>query len=196
MPEEFDAVEAPPFEERGKVTDEYIDIYKELWTNDEPQFHGNYRKFSNIYFSPKPIQTPHPPIWIGGESKPAMRRAAKRGDAWFPIGCNPKHPLDTMPRWRAAVATIRSICDLEARDPDTLELAYWSVWTAATGDSIKANDGERMMLTGSADAILDDIGKLKELGVSKLLFNFLAETENETLDRIQAFSEDILSKTS
>ena len=53
-----------------------------------------------------------------------------------------------------------------------------------------------MMLTGSADAILDDIGKLKELGVSKLLFNFLAETENETLDRIQAFSEDILSKTS
>ena len=196
MPEEFDAVQAPPFAERGKVTDEYIDIYRELWTKDDPKFTGDYRKFSNIYFSPKPIQNPHPPIWIGGESKPAMRRAAKRGDAWFPIGCNPKHPLDTMPRWRAAVGTIRSICDLEARNPDSLDLAYWSVWTSSTGEPISADNGERMMLTGSAEAIIDDIGVLKELGVSKLLFNFLAETESETLDRIQAFSESVLARVS
>ena len=52
------------------------------------------------------------------------------------------------------------------------------------------------MLTGSAEAIIDDIGALKELGVSKLLFNFLAETESETLDRIQAFSESVLARVS
>ena len=194
MPEEFEAIGAPPFSERGKVTDEYIDIYRELWSAEAPEFNGNYRNFKDIYFSPKPVQKPHPPIWIGGESKAAMKRAAKRGDAWFPIGCNPRNPLDTLPRYQAAVGTVRSICDLEARDPNSLTLAYWSVWTGSAGDPIILDDGERMMLTGSADTIIDDIGTLKDLGVSKLLFNFLAESESETLERIEAFATDILAK--
>ena len=196
MPEEFDALETPPFKERGKVTDEYIDIFRELWTKDEPKFEGDYRKFKDIYFSPKPVQNPHPPIWIGGESKAAMRRAAKRGDAWFPIGCNPKSPLDTTSKYKIARATIRSICDMEARDPDSLELAYWSVWTSCAGEPVTLEDGERMMLTGSIDTLVDDIEELKGLGVSKLLFNFLSDTENETLDKIEAFSKDVLSKVS
>ena len=194
MPEEFEAVGAEPFAERGKVTDEYIDIYRELWTKEAPEFDGQYRKFSDIYFSPKPVQDPHPPIWVGGESKAAMRRAVKRGDAWYPIGCNPKFPLDTIARYQAAVAAVRSICDMEARDPDTLDLTYWSVWTAAAGDPIMLGDGERMMLSGSVDTIVEDIGTLKELGVSSLLFNFLAETAGETMDRIEAFASDVLSQ--
>jgi len=194
MPEEFEAVGAEPFAERGRVTDEYIDIYRELWTKEEPAFDGKYRSFSNIYFSPKPVQTPHPPIWVGGESKAAMRRAVRRGDAWYPIGCNPHHPLDTLSRYGASLDTLKSLADEEGRDMATLDLAYWSVWTAAAGEPITLADGERMMLSGSVDSIVDDIGAMQELGVTQLLFNFLAETSQETQDRIEAFANDVLSK--
>lgn len=194
MPEEFVAVGAPPFEERGRVTDEYIDIYRELWTKEAPSFSGKYRRFSNLYFAPKPKQRPHPPIWIGGESPAAMRRAVRRGDAWYPIGCNPRHPLDTVARFKAALGALKTMADEEKRDIKTLGLAYWSVWTAAAGKPVKASDGNRMMLTGSADDIAGDIRELKSLGVRHVLFNFLAATRNETLDRIETFAADVLSK--
>src|SRR5271170_99522 len=74
--EEFEAIGAPPFAARGAVTDEYLQAFRELWTKDEPSFAGRHARFSGIVFAPKPVQTPHPPIWVGGESGPALRRAA------------------------------------------------------------------------------------------------------------------------
>ena len=93
MREEFEALDLPLFEERGAVTDEYIQAFKELWTSDSPTFHGKYCRFEGITFLPKPVQKPHPPIWVGGESRPAMRRAARLADAWYPIGSNPAFPM-------------------------------------------------------------------------------------------------------
>jgi hypothetical protein len=66
--------------------DGYLLACRELWTKDEPRFTGRYVKFVNILFEPKPVQKPHPPVWVGGESGPALRRAAKIGDGWYPIG--------------------------------------------------------------------------------------------------------------
>ncbi|MCX7381082.1 MAG: TIGR03619 family F420-dependent LLM class oxidoreductase [Alphaproteobacteria bacterium] len=68
LKEEIEALGTPPFAERGAVTDEYIAAFKELWTADAPKFHGKYTSFENLDFAPKPIQRPHPPIWVGGES--------------------------------------------------------------------------------------------------------------------------------
>ena len=89
--EEFEAIGAPPFDDRGHVTDEWMMVCKELWTSDAPKFDGKYVKFSDVLFPPKPVQNPIP-IWVGGESGPAMRRTAKYGDAWYPIGTNPQFP--------------------------------------------------------------------------------------------------------
>src|SRR5262249_57190450 len=86
MKEEFDNLKAPLFSERGRVTDEYIKAFRELWTTDNPSFQGKYCSFSDIIFLPKPVQTPTIPIWIGGHSKQAVRRAAEVGDGWHPIG--------------------------------------------------------------------------------------------------------------
>jgi probable F420-dependent oxidoreductase len=94
MKEEFQALGVPPFEDRGLVTDEYIQVMKELWTNETPSFEGKYCNFKDISFLPKPIQKPHPPLWVGGESRRAMRRAAKFCDGWCPIDVNPKFPID------------------------------------------------------------------------------------------------------
>ena len=94
MREEFEALGLPPFAERGAVTDEYLLACRELWTKDEPRFAGRYVRFADILFEPKPVQKPHPPIWVGGESGPALRRTAKLGDGWYPIGTNPRHRLE------------------------------------------------------------------------------------------------------
>ena len=85
MEGEFDALGAR-FEERGDVSDEYLRIIREIWTHDRTSFSGRYFNFDNVSTSPRPVQQPGPPIWIGGRSKRAMRRAVELGDGWHPIG--------------------------------------------------------------------------------------------------------------
>jgi len=102
---EFDAVVTTPFPERGKVTDEYIDAFRLLWTEHSPRFDGRYTKIDGIVLEPKPVQKPHPPIWVGGEGPAALRRAARIGNAWYPIGSNNQHLLDTLPRLKAGIAS-------------------------------------------------------------------------------------------
>jgi Luciferase-like monooxygenase len=74
-----------PYAERGAITDEAIAIMKELWTQDEPSFAGKYYRFSGMPFSPKPLQQPHIPILIGGNSRAAIRRAVRVGNGWHPF---------------------------------------------------------------------------------------------------------------
>src|SRR5207245_4653190 len=85
MKEEFDNLNAPRFEERGRVTDEYILAFRELWTNDNPSFNDKYCNFSDVIFLPKQIQKPTTPIWIGVHSKQALRRVVAWGAGWNPI---------------------------------------------------------------------------------------------------------------
>ena len=106
--EEFEAIGAPDFDARGRVTGEYLEAFKTLWTAEAPSMTGEFAAFDGIAFDPKPVQRPHPPIWTGGESGPALRRAARHADVWFPIGANPRHPLDTPARFAAGVAGMRA----------------------------------------------------------------------------------------
>ena len=93
MEEEFQALGLDTYAQRGAVTDEYIQLFKELWTKDNPEFQGEHYQISGAGFQPKPAQKPHPPIWVGGHTGPAIRRAAKYGDGWMPIGQRPPgHP--------------------------------------------------------------------------------------------------------
>ncbi len=73
-----------PFAERGRRTDEALAVLKACWTEDAPSFHGQWSTFSDIAFEPRPVQRPHPPIWVGGNSRNALRRAARHGDGWCP----------------------------------------------------------------------------------------------------------------
>src|SRR5579864_12954 len=122
--EEFEAIGAPPFAARGAVTDEYLQAFRALWTEDAPSFAGEHVKFSGIVFAPKPVQKPHPPIWVGGESGPALRRAARLGDGWYPIPNNPQHPLDSLPRLRGGIERMRKAAADAGRNPGSIELAY------------------------------------------------------------------------
>ncbi len=112
---EFDAVVTTPFAERGAVTDAYLDAFRALWTEDKPRIAGKYVRYDGLVFDPKPVQRPHPPIWVGGESGPSMRRAARVGDAWYPIGSNNAHLLDTLPRLEAGIARLRRLTEAAGR---------------------------------------------------------------------------------
>lgn len=72
-----------PFGERGAITDETLQAVIELWSSDKPFFDGHYFRVNGLAFEPKPVQKPRPPIYIGGNSKPALRRAS-RYDGWEP----------------------------------------------------------------------------------------------------------------
>src|SRR5207253_729457 len=121
---EFDAVVTTPFAERGAVTDEYLEAFRALWTQQQPVFDGRYARFADLVFQPKPVQQPHPPIWVGGESGPSLRRAARFGDAWYPIGSNNRHLLDTLSRYRSGIARLRRLTSEAGREPASVALTY------------------------------------------------------------------------
>jgi probable F420-dependent oxidoreductase len=188
--EEFEALGAPPFEERGRVTDEYLQAFKNLWTEDAPSFAGQHVRFDHISFLPKPIQKPHPPIWVGGESPAALRRTARYGDVWFPIGNNPRHPLDTVARFQKGLQRLHQTAEQHGRDPKSIGLAFYSGWFNETRTATLAS-GERHILTGTAAQVAEDIDGLAAAGVSDLVLNFQRDTIEQSLTSMQHFCDEI-----
>ncbi|HUA53629.1 MAG TPA: LLM class F420-dependent oxidoreductase [Candidatus Sulfotelmatobacter sp.] len=190
---EFDAVVTTPFAERGAVTNEYLQAFKTLWTEAKPRMDGKYVRFDGIVFEPKPVQKPHPPIWVGGESPPSMRRAARYGDAWYPIGSNQANPLDTLARYRAGIARVRQLAAEAGRDPARLALAYR---VKAYGDAVKptASDGDRRLFSGSPAALIDDFKALRDLGVSIIDIDFERHEAAASLAEMTRFKDQILAK--
>ena len=192
MEEEFLAIGTEPFSERGRVTDEYLRIFKELWTSDAPRFAGQYNSFDSLKFEPKPVQKPHPPLWIGGESPAAKRRAVALGDGWFPIGANPAFPLNTADRFAAGLSELRQRAAESDRDPDSLALGFWSNWDHEVIDRRTPQDGERHIMTGGPAAVLDDIGALGELGVDIFMFQLAKpESVERTIESMDRFVDQI-----
>ena len=185
MREEFEALGAPDFDRRGAASDEYIRIFKTLWTQDPASFQGEFYRFDAIRCLPHPVQKPHPPIWIGGHSKAALRRVARLGDGWHPVGANPAAPLRPL-EMRALLDDLHRLTEAEGRDPSRLTISY----KAPIYDAGQGVDGgtERRPFSGSPQAIADDIGAFAALGVSELIFDFRSESLAESLDRMARFA--------
>ena len=193
MREEFEALGVPPFAERGHVTDEYLMACRELWTKDDPRFEGKYVKFANVLFEPKPVQRPHPPIWVGGESGPALRRTARLGDGWYPIGTNPQHRLDSMKRFAAGVERLRRLTREAGRDPSHIALAY-RVTSWGRSLPVRADDGERRLFSGETADVVADLKAFAGLGVGHVDFSFDSDTADAMIANMRRFREDVLAK--
>jgi len=155
---EFDAV-GTPFHERGKVADEYLAAMVELWTADKPEFHGRYVDFEGVAFEPKPVQTPHPPIWVGGNSKAAMRRAA-RHDGWYPW-------LITVDQLPQCLDYIRSQPDFEARArPFDVAMPVSLLQVDEEHRPVEAGGSGRPDTPSGKQAIVDAVGRLREAGAT------------------------------
>jgi probable F420-dependent oxidoreductase len=189
MKEEFELL-GVPFEDRGRLSDEYLAAFKELWTKDKPVFSGKYVKFSDVLFYPKPVQKPHPPLWIGGESG-----AVKFADAWYP-GCNSQmRPLDTPERLAAGIADVRRACAAAGRDPASLGLALLVQDPFEWGDYRTPDGTARRFFTGTSADMAADAAALSSLGVGHVALRLGGATAQECVDRIDRFGAEVLAKT-
>jgi probable F420-dependent oxidoreductase len=179
MEREFEVLHVP-YSERGARSDEYLRAMKELWTSDHPSFHGRFVQFDDIVFEPKPVQTPHPPLLIGGNSAPAMRRAAALGDGWLPwLVRRPQlaEQLDRikqMPGYREPFEVIMPLAQLNVEDYTHRELGR--------------TKGPR-----TKDEVIEEIGLLAEAGCTGVQVGpGRTRTVDQYLDWTRWFAAEII----
>jgi probable F420-dependent oxidoreductase len=161
MTEEFEAL-GVPFRQRGVLTNESIAIMKELWSNPDPRYHSSRWSFSNLKFSPKPVQTPHIPLWIGGSSAEALRRAATMGDGWHPTGMSPE-------AFGQARQELRRLTAAAGRDPDTVTMSI-RVEVETHGGPSSARTQSRSRLPGdNVEQMIAGISAYQSAGVEHIL---------------------------
>jgi|TARA_B100000470_G_scaffold157315_1_gene122887 probable F420-dependent oxidoreductase len=187
MEEEFKAMGLDTYKERGAVTDEYLQVYKELWTKEDASFDGKYYQISDTGFEPKPVQKPHPPIWIGGHTGPAVRRAAKYGDGWMPIGLRPPAILEPE-ELAGKIARLRKLTVEAGRPEDAVSLTFSTgvVFNDAAGSS-------RAWMQGNPEQIASDLRQYQDLGVSNFIINFEGGTVPELQENMERFSREVMT---
>lgn len=159
MKEEFDVL-GMPYDHRGARSDEQLDIYRLVWTQDEPSFEGKYYQFPTIGFSPKPIQNPLP-IWVGGDTEPAFKRTVKYGQA-FHAAFQKKAEV------AAAWARIRELAEAAGRDPKEITLST-RLYLDPAGSMEPAKS-----IAGSDEQMADTIGQWADVGVTHILLDPVA----------------------
>ena len=117
FPVEFEAA-GLDVHQRGRRTNECLELLRRLWTEREVEFHGRHFEFENVSLNPLPAQKPHPPIWVAGRRDAAMLRAVRYGDGWFPYFYSPE-------RYRESVEKISRFAEGEARDLAGFQWAYF-----------------------------------------------------------------------
>jgi probable F420-dependent oxidoreductase len=192
MAEELALLGAPPFESRGKACDEYIEGFRALWTQARPAYDGTFVKFGGLKFEPKPAQQAIP-IWVGGETPPARRRAGRLGDGWYPVSNNPAAPYDTPEAFAAGLAEVRANVEKAGRDPAKLDVGLLAI-RCKLGQEEKARDGGRARFTGSAQAIVDDVGAFAARGLQHLVIGGESAELNQALDRVEQFATQVMAK--
>lgn len=171
---EFEAL-GQKFAERGEQTDEYLRIYKEAWTKEDPEFQGRYRTFKDLKFEPKPVQQPYPPLWIGGISKRAIRRAVEFGDGWQPVRTSLGDTKD-------CIATLRRTAERAGRKLDRFTISVrLPTWFA---DAKGSDDGQ--MIT-TADDMVARLAAYRDLGVSDVLVDFFLGIPHDPATSVDTF---------
>ena len=195
LPEEF-SILGIPFKERGALTDEYVRAMKVLWTEEEPAFRGKYATFSNVGFLPKCLQKPHLPIWIGGESPRALRRAVELGDGWVvPMASN----QEDLP---GKVAWIKEQLEALGRDPDRFRFSHSlgvgdrevsTPFTTTTDRTHHAN--VRSLSEGlpyEAEAVIEAIERQRDAGFSHLYIRFNWEKPSDLMRHMEWFAAKVM----
>ena len=149
--------------ERGARTDEYLALMKTLWTEDEPRFAGRFVEVADAKFFPKPWQKPHPPIWVGGEGLPALKRAAALGDGWHSASCSPTelpHKLDQLKTFRAQAG--------------------------------RAWEGFTVSIFPTERLTLELVSRLESLGVQHVMSPVYHPDPKRLLDRLERFAHEVV----
>lgn len=161
--EEFQGLRVP-FRSRGAITNEYLEAIKLLWTQDVASYEGKFASFKNVHTAPRPVQTPHPPIWVGGPSEAALRRTVCYGDAW--------HPIRIRIDWfkESGIPRLREIADEEGKAMPAL---CPRIRLRITDSPVP--DEQRVAGEGSLDQVHRDLAQLEELGCTYVVLDTYAD---------------------
>lgn len=174
------------YKDRGPVTDEYIQVFKTLWTEERPAFQGRFCEFDGIAMYPKPLQKPHPPIWVGGHSKAAVRRSVRHGDAWHPTRQTPDYVAQHLPYLRDEAERI-------GRDPKgvaiSLKRALHFTDIGLSGEVLRRSGGS---LIGTTQEVIDDARRCRDIGIEQLTYDFRTGKVEEMLAIIEHLATAVI----
>jgi probable F420-dependent oxidoreductase len=179
MREEFEAIGVPP-DERGARTDEHLQVLKTLWTEDPASFLGKFTSFDGVVLATRPRTEGGPPIWVGGNTDPALRRALRFGEGW--------HGFEVFPEEVPGITRrLERLADELGRDSAELELSV-ARGLVPPGREAESFIPDRRMLGGSAAAVVEELGRYAEAGVGMVLIqvSLLAPLVPEALEWVAA----------
>jgi probable F420-dependent oxidoreductase len=178
LQQEFDALSVP-FEERGARSDEALRVFRNLWETDTSSFEGRWKQYTSMRMFPKaaPSRRGTIPIWVGGNGKASIRRAAELGDGWHPINLSPED-------FGRLTAEYRQSCERFARTPGPICLRHMP-----GGRTQPA--GSRPPLSGSADEQAADIRAYAEGGLDELMLSLPARNLDELLTSLRTFMREV-----
>ncbi|NDJ87918.1 MULTISPECIES: TIGR03619 family F420-dependent LLM class oxidoreductase [Mycolicibacter] len=183
LKEEYDAV-GVPFTKRGRLADECLAAMFELWHSATPSFDGEFVKFSDIAFGPKPISNPHPVLWMGGDADAVLRRAARFGDGWAP--------------WLTKPAELPAKMDYLRSQPgfdDRPFSVFYSLAMLSVGQEHAVVNDPHAQFGQSAQQVIDSCGRLAEAGVTDTWVNPPPLNDvNAYLDHMQWVAEEVIPK--
>ena len=149
----------------------------------EPSYQGDFYLFSSVKFSPKPSQRPHPPIWIGGGSKAALRRAARLGDGW--------HPTDLSPEQMAGgVDYLKAQLDLNGRSLSEMALSI-RLELEVTGPDDTAGQGP---MIGTPERLLESVEAYRRVGVEEIVLSVSTADVDRIRRVVEAFATRVISR--
>jgi probable F420-dependent oxidoreductase len=178
-PDEYEAA-GTSWEDRGKRADEAIRVLKKIWTTDPVEFEGKHYRIAKSFIGPKPVQKPHPPIYMAAFTPSAMRRVAAEADAWLPVGI----PMSAV---GAMFDGIKKMAKDAGRDPSTLEL----ILTAGVEIHERPIEKERAEFTGSLEQIADDFATAQKLGAAEITTYAQFLPAGETAEGLITRMEDL-----
>jgi probable F420-dependent oxidoreductase len=192
MKEEFEAVQAPAFAERGKVTDEYLRLMRAMWTQEPTEFSGAHYRLPSVSALPKPRQKGGIPIWVGGHTDGALRRTGELADAWHPIAMRP--PAMLLPdEYAQKVEVIRGWARKAGRDPKSIGLSV-RVPLELAPRAGKGAVSDLPGFRGSAADVVRHIRSYQALGVTHFVFDPTAADLKGQLTQMERFAREVRPK--
>lgn len=160
-----------PFQNRGKRADEFIQVLKRIWTDDVVEFKGKYYNIPASKIGPKPIQKPHPPVYLGGFSPNTFSRIVNYDtNGWLAVVGGPLEYLDN------TIKTIKDIANKANKDPNKFKvilLAHLNVALDPKSQSTTTNEDQRFPFTGTIDQIGNDIKRIKQMDIDHIIFGYV-----------------------
>ncbi|MGH3756811.1 LLM class F420-dependent oxidoreductase [Actinophytocola sp.] len=174
-----------PYAERGMITDEYLAVLRELWENDEPVHSGRYVRLDGVYLYPKPVQRPMP-VWVGGHSTAAVRRAARFGQAWHVARKSPEYVAAALPLLREELVR-------NGRSPDEVTVSlkrrlHITDIGLPERDNTYVADG----VIATTREVVEDAVHCARLGIGHLTFDFQTSVVDEQLRILRQVAHEVV----